>query len=45
MALALLGAALSTAVNATIGTATLLAADVAQPDTCGPSGASGGSAT
>ena len=32
MALAILGAALSTAVNATIGTATLLAADVADPD-------------
>ena len=32
MALAILGAALSTAVNATIGTATLLAADVAQSD-------------
>ncbi|MFL5817027.1 MAG: EAL domain-containing protein [Conexibacter sp.] len=32
IALAILGAAVSTAVNATIGTATLLAADVAQPD-------------
>jgi diguanylate cyclase (GGDEF)-like protein/PAS domain S-box-containing protein len=32
VALAILGAALSTAVNATIGTATLLAADVADPD-------------
>ncbi|HKG01876.1 MAG TPA: EAL domain-containing protein [Conexibacter sp.] len=31
VALAILGAAVSTAVNATIGTATLLAADVAQP--------------
>jgi diguanylate cyclase (GGDEF)-like protein/PAS domain S-box-containing protein len=31
IALAILGAAVSTAVNATIGTATLLAADVAQP--------------
>jgi diguanylate cyclase (GGDEF)-like protein/PAS domain S-box-containing protein len=32
IALAILGAALSTALNATIGTATLLAADVADPD-------------